>query len=62
MQHWHVYRKWNERLFNEIYQALLDGSADQDPSSFWYVGEIGFCDFHIIPLAKKLQYCGVFGI
>jgi hypothetical protein len=31
-------------------------------SSFWYEGEIGFCDFHIIPLAKKLQYCGVFGI
>ena len=21
MQHWHVYRKWNERLFSEIYKA-----------------------------------------
>jgi hypothetical protein len=62
MQHWHVYRKWNERLFTEMYQAFLDGRADQDPSSFWYEGEIGFFDFYIIPLAKKLKDCGVFGI
>jgi class 3 adenylate cyclase len=62
MQHWHVYRKWNERLFTEMYQAFLDGRADKDPSTFWYQGEIGFFDFYIIPLAKKLKECGVFGI
>jgi 3'5'-cyclic nucleotide phosphodiesterase len=62
MQHWHVYRKWNERLFTEMYQAFLDGRADKDPSTFWYEGEIGFFDFYIIPLAKKLKDCGVFGI
>ena len=27
-----------------------------------YQGEIGFFDFYIIPLAKKLKECGVFGV
>ena len=27
-----------------------------------YKGEIGFFDFYIIPLAKKLKNCGVFGV
>jgi hypothetical protein len=62
MQHWHVYRKWNERLFEEMYKAYLNGRADKDPSEFWYKGEIGFFDFYIIPLAKKLDDCGVFGV
>jgi hypothetical protein len=62
MQHWHVYRKWNERLFTEMYQAFLDGRGDKDPGSFWYESEIEFFDFYIIPLAKKLKDCGVFGI
>jgi hypothetical protein len=62
MQHWHVYRKWNERLFEEMYEAYLNGRAEKDPSEFWYEGEIGFFDFYIIPLAKKLDECGVFGV
>jgi hypothetical protein len=62
MQHWHVYRKWNERLFLEMYQAFREGRSDNDPSEFWYRGEIGFFDFYIIPLAKKLKNCGVFGV
>ena len=62
MQHWHIYRKWNERLFTEMYQAYVDGRSEADPSTFWYKGEIGFFDFYIIPLAKKLKECGVFGI
>jgi len=61
MQHWHIYRKWNERFFFECYEAYLAGRADQDPSEGWYQGEIGFFDFYIIPLAKKLKDCGVFG-
>ena len=32
----------------------------QPPSR--YKGEIGFFDFYIIPLAKKLETCGVFGV
>jgi len=62
MQHWHIYRKWNERLFHELYAAYKAGRADKDPSENWYRGEIGFFDFYIIPLAKKLKDCGVFGV
>ena len=35
---------------------------NSDPASFWYQGEIGFFDNYIIPLAKKLKDCGVFGV
>jgi class 3 adenylate cyclase len=36
MQHWHVYTKWNELLFNEMYSAFLLGRSDNDPSLNWY--------------------------
>jgi hypothetical protein len=62
MQHWHIYRRWNERFFLECYQAYLDGRAEKNPAKTWYKGEIGFFDFYIIPLAKKLKECGVFGV
>ena len=62
MQHWHVYRKWNQKLFQEMYNAYWDGRADKNPADFWYEGELGFFDFYIIPLAKKLDSCGVFGV
>jgi 3'5'-cyclic nucleotide phosphodiesterase len=63
MQHWNVYTKWNGRLFKEMYKAYTEGRAGaKDPSKFWAKGEIGFFDFYIIPLAKKLKECGVFGV
>ncbi|CAB9507971.1 Receptor-type guanylate cyclase gcy [Seminavis robusta] len=62
MQHWHIYRKWNERFFQENMLAYQLGRAAKDPSEYWYKGEIGFFDFYIIPLAKKLEECGVFGV
>jgi hypothetical protein len=62
MQHWHIYRKWNEKLFFEMSKAYYDGRADANPADNWYKGEIGFFDFYIIPLAKKLDNCGVFGV
>ena len=34
----------------------------KDPSEFWYQGEISFFENYIIPLAKKLKECGVFGV
>ena len=61
MQHWSVYIKWNEKLFFELYQSFLEGRSETDPSVNWFKGEIGFFDFYIIPLAKKLKECGVFG-
>lgn len=60
-QHWTVYRKWNERLFQECYEAYHYGRVDKNPAENWYQGEIGFFDFYIIPLSKKLRDCGVFG-
>jgi hypothetical protein len=62
MQHWHIYRKWNDRFFEECYAAYLQGRADTNPAETWYKGELGFFDFYIIPLAKKLKECGVFGV
>eukprot|EP00980_Cylindrotheca_fusiformis_P029603 scaffold23587_cov122-Cylindrotheca_fusiformis.AAC.2 len=61
MQHWHLYKEWNEMFFMECYGAYKAGRADSDPSLTWYKGEIGFFDFYVIPLAKKLASCGVFG-
>jgi class 3 adenylate cyclase len=62
MQHWKVYKQWNERLFEERYAAYQCGREEQDPSVGWYKGEIWFFDSYIIPLAKKLETCGVFGV
>lgn len=62
MQHWHIYRKWNSRLFEEMYKAYTEGRAEKNPAQTWYEGEMGFFDFYIIPLAKKLKDCGVFGV
>jgi hypothetical protein len=45
-----------------MYKAFLEGRLETDPSISWYKGEIGFFDFYIIPLAKKLETCGVFGV
>lgn len=45
-----------------MYVAYIQGRSDKDPSEFWYQGELGFFDFYIIPLAKKLAECGVFGV
>lgn len=42
MQHWHVYRQWNEKFFFECMKAYMEGRAENDPSKTWYKGEIGF--------------------
>jgi 3'5'-cyclic nucleotide phosphodiesterase len=62
MQHFLIYQRWNERLFQELYFAFLAGRMDKDPSLGWYDGEIWFFDNYIIPLANKLKDCGVFGV
>ena len=62
MQHWHMYQKWNERLFFEMYEAYLNGRAEKDPSEGWYKGELWFYDHYVIPLGKKLKECKVFGV
>jgi hypothetical protein len=61
MQHWHVYQKWNRRLFEEMYEAYKSGRSSNNPAESWYKGELWFYDNYIIPLAKKLDECQVFG-
>lgn len=46
----------------ELHRAYREGRMGKDPSEFWYNGEIGFFDNYIIPLAKKLKECNVFGV
>jgi 3'5'-cyclic nucleotide phosphodiesterase len=62
MQHWHIYRKWNHRLFSEMMTAYHQGRAETNPADVWYQGELNFFDFYIIPLAKKLEECRAFGV
>jgi 3'5'-cyclic nucleotide phosphodiesterase len=62
MQHWKVYQKWNKRLFMELYAAYQQGHSKKSPVDGWYDGELWFFDHYIIPLAKKLRICGVFGV
>jgi hypothetical protein len=62
MQHWHVYRKWNRRLFLEMHAAFRAGKLASNPAEFWYAGELSFFDNYVIPLAKKLKDCNVFGV
>jgi 3'5'-cyclic nucleotide phosphodiesterase len=62
MQHWHIYRKWNELFYYECYDAYEKGRCEVDPTDTWYQGELDFYDYYIIPLANKLKECGVFGV
>jgi hypothetical protein len=62
MQHWHIYQRWNQRLFNETYTAYKNGRSEKDPLEGWYNGELWFFDNYVNPLAKKLKECGVFGV
>lgn len=61
MQNFRTYLKWNERLFEEMYQAYHDGRAEKDPSKSWYKAEVAFFDKFVIPLATRLRDCGVLG-
>ena len=42
--------------------AYQHGRMGANPAEFWYQGEIGFFDNYVIPLAKKLKDCNVFGV
>jgi|AntRauTorckE5430_2_1112549.scaffolds.fasta_scaffold00084_1 hypothetical protein len=60
MQSWPIFMKWNTKLYDELWAAKLAGRGP-DVSANWFKGQIGFFDFYITPLAKRLQQCGVFG-
>jgi hypothetical protein len=62
MQYWQVFLKWNSRLLEEMYNAYKRGRLANDPSENWYQSELSFFDNYVIPLAKRLEDCGVFGV
>lgn len=62
MQHWFVYRKWNQMLFEELYMAYISGRGEKDPSTTWYKDELEFFDDFVIPMASKMKDCGLFDI
>ena len=49
-------------MFEEMFKAFKEGRSTANPALNWYKGEIWFFDNYIIPLAKKLETCGVFGV
>jgi hypothetical protein len=61
MQSFQAFKKWNRKLFDEMYLAFKRGRADHNPIDSWFKGEFGFFDYYVIPLARKLKECGVFG-
>lgn len=62
MQHWYIFTKWNERLYREMYFSYLLGRSQKDPTEVWFEGELWFFDNFVIPLARKLQECALFGV
>lgn len=60
LQHWHVYRKWNELQFEESYAMYQSRRSSVDPSLGWYQGQLDYFDTTFLPLARKLESCGVF--
>ena len=54
MQPWHVYCAWNRRLFLEMAQAAASAADNNkdDPSTFWYQGELDFMDHYVIRTYK----------
>ena len=58
----HVYKKWNQRLFQEIYKAWRAGRVESNPADVWYQQELNFFDEIVIPLAKRLKESGAFGV
>lgn len=61
MQSWELFLFWNRRLFEELYVAFKTGRSEIDPSVDWFENQLGFYKLYIIPLAEKMQKCGVFG-
>lgn len=61
MQSFDVYCEWNEKLYREMYAAFREGRSSTDPSNGWVAGEIVFFNKHILPLAQRVQDCGMFG-
>ncbi len=61
IQHWLVFKKWNELKFQEEYEAWNTGRSLADPSEKWFDEELRCFDNQIIPLARRLQAFEILG-
>jgi 3'5'-cyclic nucleotide phosphodiesterase len=61
MQDWNVYRKWNQKLFEEYYVAYRAGRSEELPSMSWYENELDFFDGFVIPIAQNVKDSCAFG-
>ena len=52
--------KWSDQLHLELRRAFLMGRGS-DPAKNWYENQIGFLDFYLMPLAKRMENMRVFG-
>jgi hypothetical protein len=60
MQSWDVFKKWNEKLYYELWAAKVNRRGP-DCLGQWFEGQISFFDKYIFPLAQRLKQCKVFG-
>lgn len=51
--------KWSDKLYLELRRAYIQGRGDC-PQNGWFNNQIGFLDFYLLPLARKLDDMGVF--
>jgi len=54
MQHWQLYGKWNERLFDEHCRAYQNGRTTLRPAESWYQSQLASFDNKVIPLSQRL--------
>lgn len=62
MQHWHVYRKWSQRLFLEQHAAYSAGRCDTNPAETWYQSQLNLLDEIAMPVAQRLKDSNVLGL
>jgi len=62
VQHWMLFEKWATQHYIERAKAYAVDREKRNPRDFWYDTQIEYFTFHVIPLAKKLKECGVFGL
>eukprot|EP00536_Pseudo-nitzschia_multiseries_P006929 jgi/Psemu1/255775/estExt_Genewise1Plus.C_1540020 len=52
--------RWSDCLYMELRKAFVDHRGE-DPVDGWFHNQIGFLDFYLLPLARKLDDTGAFG-
>ena len=60
-QSYGLYKKWNERLFEESLTAYHAGQLEVNPAMHWYKSELEHFDDFFIPLVSRIVGTGLFG-